>query len=69
VTEGFLRQAQPVFPEARELGQSEGESGVVAERAEVAEVVGNALTFEQQRAQPAGALGTWQPASDSSAMQ
>ena len=46
------RRAQQPLLQARELRQAEGEPGIVAERAEVAEVVGDALELERQRAQP-----------------
>ncbi len=55
--EGLSGQPQPVLAQARELGQAEGQRGVVAECAEVAQVVGDALAFEHQRAQPGRALG------------
>ena len=49
--------AEQVFFEARELGQAEGEAGVVTQRAEIAEVVGEALVFEGQGAELSGACG------------
>jgi hypothetical protein len=48
VAEELLVQAQPVLLEAHELGQAEGQRGVVAQRAEVAEVVGDALALQHQ---------------------
>jgi len=44
--------AQPDFLQARTLRQPECEPGIVAERAEVAEVIGDALAFQGERAQP-----------------
>ena len=44
--------AQPVLPEAHELREREAEGGVVAQRAQVAQVVGHPFPFQQQRAQP-----------------
>ena len=55
VAEDLLRPTQPVLAQARELRQAERQRGVVAERTEVAEVVGDAFSFQQQRPQPAGA--------------
>ena len=43
-------EPNPVFLEAHELHQAEGQSNVVAKIAEVAEMIGDALAFEQQRA-------------------
>ena len=40
----------PVFLEAEKLGQAEGEGGIIAQRAEIAQMVGDALAFQQQRA-------------------
>ena len=54
MTEGQLGGPQPVFAQARELRQRERQGRVVAERAEVAEVIGDPLTLQHQRAQPAG---------------
>jgi hypothetical protein len=69
VAEVRHRQPQPVFAQARELGQPETEGAVVAERAEIAEMVGHSLAFEHQGAQCIARGGTAQPAADSSAMQ
>jgi hypothetical protein len=52
VPEDAVVQAQPVLLDAHELREREAERGVVAERAEVAEVVGDALALEHERAQP-----------------
>jgi hypothetical protein len=57
MAEDLLGDTQPVFAQARELRESERQRGVVAERAEVAEVRGDPLALEQQRAQPPRALG------------
>ena len=46
---------QHILLQARELGEAERETGVVAEVAQVAQVVGDALALEQERAQPRGA--------------
>ena len=45
-------QAQHVFLQARELRQAEGEASIVAEIAEIAEMIGDALALEAERAQP-----------------
>ena len=52
VAEQVARKALPVLAQPRELGQSEGQRGVVAQGAEVTQMVGDALAFEQQRTQP-----------------
>src|SRR5688572_13731130 len=52
VAEKLAVGPQQVFLEARELRQPEGQAAIVAEVAEVAEVVGDALALEQQGAQP-----------------
>ncbi len=52
VAEGLQRQPLPVFAQARELGQPETQRGIVAERAEVAEVIRDPFALEQQRTQP-----------------
>ncbi len=55
--EDFVRQPQPVFAQARELRQAEAERTVVAQRAEIAQVVGDPFALEHQRTQPLRALG------------
>ena len=55
MAEKFAVQPQPVFLEAHELGKAEGQRGVVAERAQIAEVVGDALALQHQGAQQEGA--------------
>ena len=55
VAEDLGVQPQPVLLEAHELGEAEGQGGIVAERAEVAEVVGDALALQHQRPQQEGA--------------
>ena len=45
-------RAQHVLLQARELREAEREAAVVAEIAEVAQVVGDALALERERAQP-----------------
>jgi hypothetical protein len=63
-------EPHPVLLEAQELGQAEGEGGIVAQRAEVAEMVGDALALQHQRAQRqrrAAARQTPQAASTASA--
>ena len=47
--------AQHVLLQPRELREAEGEAAVVAEVAEVAQVVGDPLALQRQRAQPRGA--------------
>ena len=65
-----LGQALPVFAQARELRQAEGQRRIVAQGAEVAQVVGHALALEHQRAQPrARARASRSRQADSSAMQ
>ena len=49
--------AQHVFAQARELREAERESAVVADRAEIAQMVREALALEAQRAQPRCARG------------
>src|SRR5438445_321742 len=44
--------AQHVFLQPRELRETEGEAAVVAEIAEIAQMIGNPLAFERERAQP-----------------
>src|ERR1017187_1563110 len=56
-SEGLNVGAEEVFLEARELGQAEGEAGVVAERAQVAEVVGEAFVLEGEGAEVGGSHG------------
>src|SRR5262249_44193224 len=56
-------QAQQVLLEARELREPECEAAVVAEIAEIAEMVGDALALEQQRPQPQAALWRHRPRS------
>ncbi len=55
LAEGRLGRAQQPLLQAQELREPEGEARVVAERAEVAEVVGDALELERERPQPRGA--------------
>ena len=50
-------QPQHVLLQPGKLRQPEREAGVVADEAEVAQMIGDALALEQQRAQPARALG------------
>ena len=52
LSERLLRCAQQVLLQARELREPEGEPGIIAKRAEVAEVVGDALELQRQRTQP-----------------
>src|SRR5512139_582919 len=49
-----FHRPQPQFLEARELCEAESESGIVAERAKIAQVVRDALAFQRERAQPRG---------------
>ena len=55
VTEQRCVAAQQILLEAQELRQAEGQAAVVAEIAEVTEVVGKALALEQQGTQLEGA--------------
>ena len=56
-----LGGAQQLLLEAGELRQAEGEARVVAERTEVAEVIGDALELERERAQPGRARRRFVP--------
>ena len=47
--------AQPILLDAHELRQAEAQSGIVAECAEIAQMIGNTLAFEHECAQPGGA--------------
>ncbi len=47
-------QSQPVFLQAQKLREAEGEGGIVAQSAEVAQMIGHALAFQHQRAQQQG---------------
>ena len=68
MAEGLGVRAQPVFLQPHELREGEAERRVVAERAQVAQVVGDALALEQQRAQPARPRrAPRRPSSDSAA--
>ena len=49
---GPFGRAQQLLLEPGELRQPEGESGIVAERAEIAQMIGEALELERKRAQP-----------------
>src|SRR5260221_4620882 len=55
MAEGDEVRAQHVLLQPRKLREAERESAVVAEVAQIAEVIGEALTLERQRAQPSGA--------------
>ena len=52
MAEQFPVQALPVFPEAGELRQAKTQRRVVAQRAEIAEMVRHPLALQQQGAQP-----------------
>ena len=52
LSERLLGCAQQVLLQARELREPEGEPGIVAKRAEIAEVIGDAFEFQRQRTQP-----------------
>ena len=56
LSEGLLRHPQQAFLEAQELRESERKPRVVAERTEVAEMIGDALQLERQRTQPGRTL-------------
>ncbi|MCY1363260.1 hypothetical protein D9M69_500150 [compost metagenome] len=61
VPEGLERQALPVLAQAGELRQPESQCRVVAQRAEVAQVVGHPFPFQHKCTQPLGALGDLAP--------
>ena len=50
-------EAQQLFAERQGAGLGEAEADVVAQRADVGDVVVDALQFEQQRAEPGRVLG------------
>ena len=56
VPEHAAVEAQQILFQTRELRKTERESAVVAEIPQVAQMVGNPLALEAQRAQPRGAL-------------
>ena len=58
LSERACRGAQPVLLEPRELGETEGEARVVAERAEVAEVIGDAFSSSASARSQAARAGT-----------
>ncbi len=55
VAEGLAREPLPRLAQPRELVETEGESDVVEHRADVADMVGDALALAHQGAQPNGA--------------
>ncbi len=57
VAEQFGGEPQPVFLQPPELHEAEGQGDVVAEVAEVAQVIGDTLDFQEQGAQPHGTVG------------
>ncbi len=67
VAEGDEVGAQHVLLQSRKLRQAEREAAVVAKVAQVAQVVGEALAFQRERAQPCGAGGMVTSAMASSA--
>ena len=52
MAEQRLAHAQPVFPEPRKLRKPEREPCIIAEKAQVPQMLADALSLEQQRAQP-----------------
>src|SRR5215471_5112604 len=52
MSEGFAVKPQHLFLQARELRQTEGEPAIVAEITKIAEMIGDALALQTQRAQP-----------------
>ena len=58
VTEGDVRRAENVLAQHVAVGLHQAEGRVVADRADVAEVVGEPLEFRQQRPQPDRRGGT-----------
>src|SRR5215472_9297197 len=52
LAEGLIAGTQQLFLQARELRQPKRKAGIVAERPEITEMIGNALELEIERAQP-----------------
>ena len=57
MAEDAVVQPQPVFLEAHELREGEAECRVVAQRAEVSQVIRHTLALEHEGAQPSRARG------------
>jgi len=57
-SEGDAVGTEQILFKAGEMGEPEGEAGVVAKRAQVADVIGETLMFEDEGAQSDGARGT-----------
>src|ERR1039458_1847369 len=55
VAEGVARDPLPLLAQPRELVETEGEGDVIEHRADVPDMIGNALALAHQGAQPEGA--------------
>ena len=50
-------QPQHILLQPRQLRQAERQAGIVGEEAQIAQMVGDALALQEQRAQPAARAG------------
>ena len=69
LSERLFRRSQQALLQARELRQPEGEARVVTDRAEVAEMIGDALELQSKARRNAARGGTMQAAARSMAWQ